>query len=432
MLKNKPFRLRPLLQQLNATYSASAKEKMIAFNILIPDTVPDELTGDADRLNQILVNLVSNAIKFTNEGDISISLEAVQTSNESCKIKFTVRDTGIGIPYDKQKLIFERFEQLDNTFIRQQGGTGLGLSIVKTIVEAMGSQITLESEPGKGSVFRFIISFQRKKQSEMSEPSRIQQVSITVSDASKNRVLLAEDNRVNQILVRKLLEPYALKIKFVTTGQEVLTALRQEEYDVLLMDVQMPVMDGITATEEIRNKTGNRIPIIGMTAYVQPNEVERCYAAGMNDYIAKPIDEGLFLKLLKKYIYLDTSVHAGYPAEESVSITRFPFLDKLCNFNINAIRKVLAEIEKQLQVDICSLENALMQQERSVMKRIVHHLKSTLSPLGPDSEAASILAEFADLLSEADDIKMKSAGMELIATLNTTRLSVQNELVEEM
>lgn len=427
-LKNRLFYLRPLLHQLKAIYAASAAEKKLDFIVYVQDTIPDALSGDAERLNQVLVNLVSNAIKFTNEGSVRLSLENVETTSAAATIKFSVQDTGIGIPFDKQEQIFERFEQLDNAFVRQQGGTGLGLAITKTLVEAMGGNITVNSEPGKGSAFSFSISFQLQEQPVREENSKVPLNQGVVSDPRKIKVLMAEDNRVNQLLVTKLLEPFSLSVKYVTNGHEVISAVEQEDFDVLLMDVQMPVMDGITATKTIRSRLNKPVPIVGMTAYVQPNEIERCYAAGMNDYIAKPINEEQFFAVLKKYIYLASLQPVEVPLNSGHTDTDFTFLNKLCNGNEAAVKMVLAELDKQLPADIRSLENALSLYDRSALRSIVHHLKSTLSPLGPESLAAEVLAEFSAKLHDNEDSLKESSGNRLLSALNMLLQSVKQEL----
>ncbi len=427
-LKNRLFYLRPLLHQLKAIYAASAAEKKLDFIVYVQDTIPDALSGDAERLNQVLVNLVSNAIKFTNEGSVRLSLENVETTSATATIKFSVQDTGIGIPFDKQEQIFERFEQLDNAFVRQQGGTGLGLAITKTLVEAMGGNITVKSEPGKGSAFSFSISFQLQEQPVREENSKVPLNQGVVSDPRKIKVLMAEDNRVNQLLVTKLLEPFSLSVKYVTNGHEVISAVEQEDFDVLLMDVQMPVMDGITATKTIRSRLNKPVPIVGMTAYVQPNEIERCYAAGMNDYIAKPINEEQFFAVLKKYIYLASLQPVEAPLNGGHTDTDFTFLNKLCNGNEAAVKMVLAELDKQLPADIRSLENALSLNDRSALRSIVHHLKSTLSPLGPESLAAEVLAEFSAKLHDNEDSLKESSGSRLLSALNMLMQSVKQEL----
>ena len=423
-IKNKPFRLWTLLKELEETYAASAAEKKLAFMLNISPDVEDNLSGDPERLKQVLINLINNAIKFTNEGHVSLSINSAGSRNDIAAIKFAVQDSGIGIPHDKQDLIFERFEQLDNTFIRQQGGTGLGLAITKMIIEAMGGQITVESEPGKGAVFSFTLNFPVNKQPLAIAEKMVQELMPVVTDPSQNKILLAEDNKVNQLLICKLLMPLNAQIVITSNGHEVFTLLEKQSFDVVLMDVQMPVMDGITATKLIREKMGNQIPIIGMTAYVQPNEIEKCFAAGMNDYVPKPINEEQFFSVLEKYIHLDNRKPVKQPGAVD-----FEFLQNICNGNEAAIKAILKELQKQLPADIHSFKNSLSDKDTVSLGKLVHHMKSTVSPLGTGSAAAEGLGLFGKLLhADCKWEELELSAKKLIAVLEDTLGLVKNKL----
>lgn len=427
-IKNKAFSLRSLLREIEETYAASAAEKKLNFILKVPAELEDNICGDPERLKQVLVNLISNAIKFTNEGNVSLLLSAEGIENNMASVRFAVEDSGIGIPMDKQDLIFERFEQLDNSFVRQQGGTGLGLAITKMIVEAMGGHITVSSEPGKGSVFNFTLSFQLNKQPVAMEENMVQQLMPLVIHPSQNKILLAEDNKVNQLLISKLLMPFNAQIYIVGNGHEVFSLLEEQAFDVVLMDVQMPLMDGITATRLIRSKIGNSIPIIGMTAYVQPNEIEKCFAAGMNDYIPKPINEEQFFSVLKKYVHLDDLPVQNKDIVVQHASVDFTFLEKICNGNALHIKAILEELKKQLPVDLSAFERSLSIKDPEHLRRLVHHLKSTISPLGADSGAAEALSSFGSLLRAGgrwDD--MERAGRQVVTVLNETLELVKNK-----
>ena len=427
-IKNKAFSLRTLLREIEETYAASASEKKLNFILNVPAELEDNLAGDPERLKQVLVNLISNAIKFTTEGNVSLALSSAGTENELAAIQFAVEDSGIGIPRDKQDLIFERFEQLDNSFVRQQGGTGLGLAITKMIVEAMGGHITVNSEPGKGSVFNFTLSFQVNKQPMPTEENMVQQLMPLVTHPSQNKILLAEDNKVNQLLISKLLMPYNAQIYIVGNGHEVFNLMEEQAFDVVLMDVQMPLMDGITATKLIRSKIGNSVPIIGMTAYVQPNEIEKCFAAGMNDYVPKPINEEQFFTVLKKYIHLD---NLQLPVQELVKHTAsvdFEFLEKICNGNAMHIRAILEELKKQLPADLSAFERSLTVKDRETLGRLVHHMKSTISPLGAGSGASETLSAFSRILHSGSRWEVvEQAGRQVVDVLNDSLELVKNK-----
>jgi len=423
-IKNKPFSLLSLVKELEKTYAASAAEKKLSFILNVPPGIEDNLSGDPERLKQVLVNLISNAIKFTSDGYVSLTLKQGDRRNDYVPIGFVVQDSGIGIPTDKQDLIFERFEQLDNSFVRHQGGTGLGLAITKTIVEAMGGNISVKSEPGKGAIFSFSIGFQLNKPGTAVDEKLVQQLMPEVSDPTQNKILLAEDNKVNQLLISKLLMPFNMQIFIVGNGNEVFSLLEEQHFDVVLMDVQMPVMDGITATKLIREKMGNNIPIIGMTAYVQPNEIEKCFAAGMNDYVPKPINDEQFFSVLKKYVHLGTK-----QSSEEINTADFQFLEKICNGNKGAVDAILEEIQKQLPGDMLQLEQSIHNKDHESLARLVHHMKSTVSPLGPESAASVSLSSFSQLLHAGNgEEELLKAGKGLNMELENTLVLIKNRL----
>lgn len=391
-IKNKQFSLYTLLKELELTYTMVAIEKKLVFNLSLAKDVEDNLIGDPERLKQVLINLISNAIKFTNEGSVSLQVRLSEKIEDSISIHFAVEDTGIGIPQNKLEQIFERFEQLDNSFMRQQGGTGLGLAITRMIIESMGSKIAVASELGKGSTFRFTINLKLAKQTDAAQDFHVNGIHQPIVDQGRKAVLLAEDNKVNQLLVQKMLEPFNIYPVIVENGQEVLLLLEKQHFDMVLMDIQMPLMDGITATHLIRMELKKDIPVIGLSAFVLANEIEKCYAAGMNEYISKPIDEQSFLAILKKYIYL------GYhTTEEKVLSDRtylpidFSFLEKICNGNKLSMNLILETMETELLIGSGLFENALLQKDYDALKKIGHHLKSSISPMGPNSEITESL-----------------------------------------
>ncbi len=439
-IKNNNFSLHTLLHDLEITYATVAHEKKLDFVLEIGESVPNNITGDPERLKQVLVNLISNAIKFTNDGKVSLKVNATGKDEELASIHFSVEDSGIGIPNDKLDLIFERFEQLDNAFIRQQGGTGLGLSITKMIIESMGGQIFVKSEPGKGSVFSFTIGFKINKQQTQSREMQMQRLARIVDDPSQNAILLAEDNKVNQLLVHKLLAPYNIQPVVAENGEEVLSLLETKFFDLILMDVQMPLLDGITTTRLIRKYVAKQIPIVGMTAYVLPNEIEKCYAAGMNDHIPKPIDEKQLLGVIKKYIYLDEGMAVTEPSQvvagffdksnslhSQQSVTDLAFLSKLCNGNEAAMNNILEALEKQLPKDSQALEKAILEKDADALKKIIHHMKSTISALGPDSTISRSVMTFSDNLHNCSDWEVISlSGKQILSDLQNSIDFIKN------
>jgi CheY-like chemotaxis protein len=255
--------------------------------------VPDKVLGDQLRLTQILFNLLGNAVKFTDAGTIDIRCKLVKGSDKSKDyIAFSIKDTGIGVAEDKQTDIFERFTQANTDTQRLYGGTGLGLNITKSIVDLYGGTLTMESEPGKGTTFNFILPFKKCVDSPyLYELKAADGESILSINAGKPiHILLAEDNSINAMLATQVLTRKGFTIVHVLNGQLAVEAVQQEHFDLILMDIQMPVMTGIEATKAIRQLQGPvaQIPIIAMTAHSLHGEMQNCYNTGMNGYVAKP------------------------------------------------------------------------------------------------------------------------------------------------
>jgi CheY-like chemotaxis protein/two-component sensor histidine kinase len=260
--------------------------------------VPRQVIGDAGRLRQVLVNLIGNAIKFTDSGAISVRVEPHSREANECILHFEVADTGIGIPPGKQEAIFEPFTQADDSTTRKFGGTGLGLAISSRLVQLMGGELGVKAPvSGPGSVFHFNARFGLEAGQDIAVPEAASNVSGRMAAAAREaqpsmRVLLAEDNAVNQLLAVKLLEKRGYSINVVHNGQEALEAVAKWSFDLLLMDVQMPEMDGLEATAAIRQSesgTGRHLPIIAMTAHAMKGDEDRCIAAGMDGYVPKPV-----------------------------------------------------------------------------------------------------------------------------------------------
>ncbi|HXS95626.1 MAG TPA: ATP-binding protein [Candidatus Limnocylindrales bacterium] len=311
------FDIRKDLDQTIKALSVRTKAKSLELLLEVHPHVPDSVVADPVRLRQVIVNLVGNAIKFTERGEVSVRVEVASYDGEECRLHFAVRDTGIGIPLDKQKVIFEAFAQGDGSVTRRFGGTGLGLTISSRLVRMMNGEIWVESAPGEGSCFHFTILCGRaelrnanvdvlssgRQGAEPAERSECNGGSVA-HGTPPLRILLTEDNVVNQAVARKLLEKHGHRVTVAATGLEALRALQTEPFDVVLMDVQMPDMDGFQATEAIRSRereSGAHIPIIAMTAHAMAGDRERCIGSGMDAYVSKPIRVQELLDALAKY-----------------------------------------------------------------------------------------------------------------------------------
>jgi PAS domain S-box-containing protein len=306
------FRLRECAELALKLQALRAKEKGLDLRCEISPDVPDHVVGDANRLRQIITNLIGNAIKFTERGEVSFHAYTQSVTKDAATIHFEIRDTGIGIPEDKLRAIFEPFSQADGSTARKFGGTGLGLTICSRLVEKMGGRIWVESLVGKGSEFHFTVVIGIGESPSPSSTSRGSESLAQLANAasvdseggqSRNyRVLLVEDNVINQRLALRLLEKQGHFVTMAADGKTALAALTSGTYDVVLMDVQMPNMDGLEATALIRTmerETGRRVPIIAMTAHAMPSDRERCFVAGMDAYLSKPVDARELLETIQ-------------------------------------------------------------------------------------------------------------------------------------
>jgi PAS domain S-box-containing protein len=285
-----------------ATFTAAAEEKQLRLSVVIDEATPARLVGDPGRLRQILLNLVGNAVKFTDAGQVTVHVQVDEETpaESSIALHFVVADTGIGVPADKHAAILRPFEQVDGSTARRFGGTGLGLSISSRLAELMGGRLWLESAGGRGSTFHFSATFAVPALATGPAARRVAGIAATPHPL---RVLLVDDNKVNQKLAARLLERRGHRVTVVGDGRAAVTAVAAGGFDIVLMDVQMPGMDGIEATALIRGNeagTGSHIPIVAMTAHAMKGDDERCLAAGMDGYVSKPFDAKHLLETIEK------------------------------------------------------------------------------------------------------------------------------------
>jgi PAS domain S-box-containing protein len=284
-----PFKMELSISAMLHLFETKIQEKNLELVKVYDRMIPEVLVGDAVRLHQIIMNLVSNAVKFTTTGKITVSVNMLSEDEEKVTIEFAITDTGIGIPANKIEKIFENFQQATSGTSRLYGGTGLGLAIVKQLVEPQGGSISVKSEIDKGTTFSFILSFQKTNAETVLE-AEIVDADREIKDI---KVLVVEDIALNQLLMKTLLDDFGFDRDIAGNGKIAIEKLQAKSYDIILMDLQMPEMNGFDATEYIRNKMNLQIPIIALTADVTTVDLAKCKAVGMNDYIAKPVDERL-------------------------------------------------------------------------------------------------------------------------------------------
>jgi len=284
-----PFKLALSISAMLHLFETKIQEKNLELVKIYDEKIPEVLVGDPVRLHQIILNLVSNAVKFTNEGKITVSVRLLSEEEDIVTLEFAVADTGIGIPAIKIDKIFENFQQASSGTSRIYGGTGLGLAIVKQLVEPQGGTISVKSKIDEGSTFSFTLSFQKTK-SQADSDEEVIELDAEITDI---KVLVVEDIPLNQLLMKTLLDDFGFERDIASNGRIAIEKLQAKSYDVILMDLQMPEMNGFEATEYIRKTLHSKIPIIALTADVTTVDLAKCKSVGMNDYIAKPVDEKL-------------------------------------------------------------------------------------------------------------------------------------------
>jgi signal transduction histidine kinase/CheY-like chemotaxis protein/CHASE3 domain sensor protein/HPt (histidine-containing phosphotransfer) domain-containing protein len=405
--ESKPFSIGAVLDNLYSLLCNSAKEKGIDLFIDSDDKLPDFVSGDSTRLMQILINLTGNAIKFTDKGFVKITSKLVNHFGNSVTAEFKVIDSGIGIPESKTEDIFNRFNQVYNDTDRKYGGTGLGLSIVKNLVELQGGTIIVESVESVGSVFCFTLTFKAFEQTEIQFPSDQKVVHSFVSSGKK--VLLTEDNQMNRKLALAMLKPFDLNIETAVNGIEAVEAVKRNDYDLILMDIQMPEMDGYTATQIIRNELKSTIPIVAMTAHALPGEKERCLDYGMNDYVSKPIKEQDLFEKLERYLSAEkksSNALAGNITLKTSSID-LSFLEEMSFSKPEFIKDILSTFINESANNRIKLRESFNSKDFPSLKLSAHTLKSNVAYLG--------LKNLAEKLKE---IETNASNNKLIDDLN--------------
>ncbi|WP_155121330.1 ATP-binding protein [Bryobacter aggregatus] len=307
-LEKIPFQLKSVIQEAIKTHQGRARQKRVDLTAEVSFEVPDTVYGDPMRLRQVLGNLLSNAIKFTENGYVKVVLRVVPGSKDGkdgkTEFDLIVEDTGVGIPVDKLDKIFDKFTQADGSITRRFGGTGLGLTITRRLVEMFGGRIWVESVEGKGSKFfvrlPFEVAANPRRRDVDTKASGGEVVSV---DGRAPQILLVEDNAVNQKVVLAILTKRGFQVQVASNGLEALAAVQRNRFDLVLMDVQMPYLDGIEATRKIREELAfRRLPIIAMTAHAMTGDRERCLEAGMNDYVSKPVNPTTLVHTITRYI----------------------------------------------------------------------------------------------------------------------------------
>ncbi len=377
------FSINGLVNSVETFFIERAKEKGLTISSKIDSSIPDTLNGDATRLTQILVNLIGNAIKFTHQGNINIEIYNKQQTENEVVISFKVSDTGIGIDKEKLSEVFERFNQGEDSTTRNYGGTGLGLSIVKSLIQLQNGDIEVISEQGKGTTFQFYIPYEIAKEQLNVTPK----VDTNYFKDKKNtplKVLIVDDNAINQSLMKHLLSQWNIDFDTANNGLEAVAFLKNKDCDLILMDIQMPQMDGYVATQTIREELKLNTPIIAMTAHALAGERERCMSRGMNEYISKPIKEDELFKLISNF-GLKENKKTETTSDELIFDFDFidlTYLKSISNDDNDFERNVTQQFLDIAPQHLQELKLAYDNKDFKLLKLRAHDLKSSIAIMG--------------------------------------------------
>ena len=425
-----PFKMALSISAMLHLFETKIQEKNLVLVKEYDKRIPEVLVGDPVRLHQIILNLVSNAVKFTTKGKITVSVNLLTEDEEKVTIEFAVTDTGIGIAENKIGRIFENFQQASSGTSRLYGGTGLGLAIVKQLVEPQGGSISVKSKIDEGSTFSFILSF-LKTNAEAEIDTEIEEFDTEIKNI---KVLVVEDIPLNQLLMKTLLDDFGFEREIAANGKIAIEKLQAKSYDIILMDLQMPEMNGFEATEYIRNTMNSKIPIIALTADVTTVDLAKCRAVGMNDYIAKPVDERLLYNkivgLVKKPLLIRYNEHESDENSEckKSKCIDLDYLIRRTKSNPNLMMEMISLYLEQTPPLICAMKQSLQDKDWHSLYAVVHKMIPSFSIMGISADfenMAKKVQEFASTQKQTDGIN------DMVLQLGNVCTQACNELEEE-
>ncbi|MDI5950114.1 PAS domain S-box protein [Flavobacterium sp. LB2P87] len=424
-----PFKMKSSIAAMLHLFETKIQEKNLKLIKEYDNKIPDVLVGDPVRLHQIILNLISNAVKFTSKGKITVSVHLLHEDEDKVIIEFAVTDTGIGIPKEKTGKIFENFQQASSGTSRLYGGTGLGLAIVKQLVEPQGGSIRVRSTVNEGSTFSFTLSFQKT-----SADAELENEIMELDTEIKNiKVLVVEDIPLNQLLMKTLLDDFGFARDIAENGKIAIEKLKENDYDIILMDLQMPEMNGFEATEYIRNTMKSKIPIIALTADVTTVDLAKCKAVGMNDYIAKPIDERLLYSkivgILKKPKLAKLTAKLNENIEDKkIKCIDLVYLNQRTKSNPKLMMEMISLYLAQTPPLINTIKQSLEEKNWDLLGAAAHKMIPSFSIMGISTNFENI----AKKIQEFAITQEKSEGIEdLVMQLEEICLQACQELQEE-
>lgn len=425
-----PFKMATSISAMLHLFETKIQERNLDLVIAFDNAIPEVLVGDCVRLHQIILNLVSNAVKFTNNGKITVSVNLFSEDAENVTVKFDVADTGIGIADEKLEKIFENFQQASSGTARLYGGTGLGLAIVKQLVEAQGGTITVQSKLDEGSVFSFLLTYQKTN-----ETTPIVADIVELETEIKNiKVLVVEDIPLNQLLMKTILDDFGFEIDIAENGRVAVEKTALNTYDIILMDLQMPEMNGFEATEYIRNTLHLEMPIIALTADVTTVDLKKCMAVGMNDYIAKPVDDQLLyskmLTALKKAQDAKSTIAAALMVNNVIKerYINMDYLLRRTKANPVLIMEMIALYLEQTPPLVSLMKQSLEAKDWQALYAAVHKMIPSFAIMGISVHFENMAKQ----VQEYANAQLKSEGIdELVLQLENVCVQVCKELEEE-
>lgn len=423
-----PFTLSSSINAMIHLFEQKILEKNLEIVKDLDTRIPAVLLGDSVRLHQIILNLLSNAVKFTSQGKIIFSVQLLKEKEEEVEIEFSVEDTGIGISEEKIDHVFENFHQATSDTSRLYGGTGLGLAIVKQLVESQGGTVTVKSVHGKGSVFSFVLTF--KKTNSLPEPEIefVEPVEIVKNIC----VLVVEDIALNQLLMKTVLEDFGFTTHIAGNGEIALEKMAKIDFDIILMDLQMPVMNGFETTKHIRNILNSNIPIIALTADVTTVDVAKCKEVGMNDYLAKPVNDRLLyskiINLVKSTKKLKTKEVSILELHENNRFVNLKYLNSKTKSNPIIMLEMINLYLEQTPPLILEMSNSMRQKDWDLLQATIHKLIPSFHIMGVSVDyenMAKKVHEFARVQQQIEEIE------ELVLKIESVCNQVCVELKEE-
>lgn len=430
--------IKQILKAAIELVSFRAKEKNIKLILDHDPEIPLLLVGDSARFNQILLNLLGNAVKFTEKGSISIISKLVESTDKDALCEFKVIDTGIGIPKDKLKTVFERFTQASSDTTRKYGGTGLGLTIVQQLLELQGGGIEVESEVGKGSTFKFYLRFKQATNTLFSHTkAEVSNAEIINLDYNKKlHILLAEDTPLNQRLVLKVLQKWGYDLDIVNNGLEAVEKIKHHNYDLILMDIQMPEMDGYSASKEIRMLSDEQkrlTPIVALTAHASKEEAEKCLSIGMNAYVTKPFNteflRNLILQLTSTTI-LDVKAVPITTDFNQTDLYDLSYLIEHAAGDTIFLKEMITEFLNETPNQLFELNRDIKDEDYKKIKFTSHSMKGLFLTLGMN-KAAKLLKEIETCAEEQSSFSTIVKNYEEIETIfNKSKSLLEMELMK--